>query len=148
MHRSRTARMVPTPAVLRLSVPALVLILLAFAVFACGLISTVSVTAGLERIASPDAVTAQGSSDATGLLVAVAHATADGDDGASGHGCSKKPSVTEGSPSLRADSYGSGFLSIARPQVATRLPADRHSAGCAGPAPPAPAPILLSVLRI
>ncbi|GIH68593.1 hypothetical protein [Sphaerimonospora thailandensis] len=146
MHRSRTARMVPTPAVLRLSVPGLVLTLLAFAVFACGLISTVSVTAGLERIASPAAVTAQGSPDATGLLVA--HATADGDDGASGHGCSKKPSVTEGSPSLRTDSYGSGFLSIARPQAATRLPADRHRAGCAGPAPPAPTPILLSVLRI
>ncbi|WP_055478425.1 hypothetical protein [Sphaerimonospora mesophila] len=148
MHRSRTTRMVPTPAVLRLSAPALVLVLLAFAAFACGLISTVSVTAGPEQAAPPVAVTVQASPDSAGLLVA--HATPDdGGDGAPGRGCSKRPSATEGStPSLRTDSYGTGLLSNARPPAAGRLPADRHRTDCAGPAPRAPAPTLLPILRI
>lgn len=147
MHRSRTARMVPPSAVPRLSMPASVLVLLVFASFACGLISMVSVTAWPGQVAPPVAVTAQKSPDAAGLLVA--HATADDAvDHTPGRGCSNKPSATEGSPSLRTDSYGTGFLNIARPQATGRLPADRHGTGCAGPASRAPAPIFLSVLRI
>lgn len=135
MHRSRAARTVPASAAPGLSVPALVLVVLASASLACGLVAAVSVAAAAAR-KSPDAA------------VLVAHPTAGDGDAAWGRDCSNTPSTAEGSAPLRTGSCGSGSPGDAGPQSVGRLPAYRQGIGRAGPASQPPAPIFLPVLRI
>lgn len=147
MYRSRTVRSVQMSAVLRLFVPGLLLTLLVFAVFSCARLLLATDAAGPAPIASaaaPAAVTAQELSDHAGLLAQFWSS----DSKAPGRGCSTQPSFLEGSPSPRIAWSATGFLPVAKPLDSPAIPAVPYRNGHIGPAPPAPTPILLSVLRI